>query len=113
VLSPAALAAPSFAAAALGRSLADRFTVEGVEYLFVRLHVDPGSTWVGATVGDVVGERDAVALAYEPAIGRLRVRPSGRVPLRAGDVVDLVCSPEAWAELGEESAPAVVAVGLY
>lgn len=99
VLSPAALAAPAFAAAALGRSIADRFMVEGSEYLFVRMHVDPGSTWVGATVGDVVRNRDAHALAHEPAIGRVRVRPSNRVPLRPGDVVDLICSPAAWTEL--------------
>ncbi|MBW3671471.1 MAG: TrkA family potassium uptake protein, partial [Acidobacteria bacterium] len=43
VLSPAALTAPAFAAAALGRSIVDRFAVEGADYLFVRMHVDPGS----------------------------------------------------------------------
>jgi Trk K+ transport system NAD-binding subunit len=113
VLSPAALAAPAFAAAALGRSLADRFMVDGVEYLFVRLHVDPGSTWVGATIADVVRNRDAAALAYEPAIGRVRVRPSGRVPLRPGDVVDLVASPEAWAELGADSPADLVSLSSF
>jgi Trk K+ transport system NAD-binding subunit len=114
VLSPAALAAPSFAAAALGRSLADRVTIEEAEYLFVRLHVDAGSTWVGATIGDVVRNRDAVALAYEPAMGGVRVRPSDRVPLRPGDVVDLICSPGAWRELGAEETPeSAIAVGPF
>lgn len=96
VLSPAALAAPFFAAAALGGSVADRFTIDGFEYLFVRMHVEPGSAWVGATIGDLTRNRDAVVLAHEPAIGRARVRPSQRIPLRPGDVVALVCSPAAW-----------------
>lgn len=106
-LSPAALAAPAFAAAALGRSIADRLTVEGHEYLFVRMHVDPGSAWVGATIGDLLRGRNAVVLAYQPAIGAVRVRPSVRVPLRPGDTVAMICSPEAWAEL-EAEAPAIL-----
>ena len=87
--------------------------VDGVVYLFVRLHVDPGSTWVGATIADVVRNRDAAALAYEPAIGRVRVRPSARIPLRPGDVVDLVCSPEAWADLGADSPADLVSISPY
>ena len=106
-LSPAALAAPAFAAAALGRSISDRLTVEGSEYLFVRMHVDPGSAWVGASIGDLLRGRNAVALAYQPAIGAVRVRPSLRVPLRPGDTVAMICSPEAWAEL-EAEGPSLV-----
>jgi voltage-gated potassium channel Kch len=103
VLSPAGLAAPFFAAAALGRSVADRFGVDGVDYLFVRMHVELGSAWVGATIGDLVRNRDAAVLAHEPAIGRPRVRPGLRIPLRPGDVVALVCSPDAWSELSAET----------
>lgn len=102
-LSPAALAAPAFAAAALGRSIADRLTVDDHEYLFVRMHVEPGSAWVGATIGDLVRGRNVAVLAYQPAIGAVRLRPSARVPLRPGDVVSLVCAPEAWAELEAEA----------
>jgi Trk K+ transport system NAD-binding subunit len=103
VLSPAAIAAPAFAAAALGRSITDRFTVEGSEYLFVRMHVETGSAWVGATIGDLLRGRDAVAVAYQPAIGSVRIRPSHRVPLRRGDVVNLICAPSAWRELEAET----------
>jgi Trk K+ transport system NAD-binding subunit len=110
-LSPAALAAPAFAAAALGRSIADRLTIEGNEYLFVRMHVDPGSAWVGATIGDLLRGRNVVALAYQPAIGGVRIRPSLRVPLRPGDMVALICSPEAWADL-EAEGPAVGGVSV-
>jgi Trk K+ transport system NAD-binding subunit len=110
-LSPAALAAPAFAAAALGRSIADRLTIEGSEYLFVRMHVDPGSAWVGATIGDLLRGRNVVALAYQPAIGGVRIRPSLRVPLRPGDMVALICSPEAWADL-EAEGPAVGGVSV-
>jgi Trk K+ transport system NAD-binding subunit len=106
-LSPAALAAPAFAAAALGRSISDRLTLEGREYLFVRMHVEHGSAWVGATIGDLLRGRNAVALAYQPAIGAVRVRPSARIPLRPGDIVALICSPAAWAELEAEGPAAV------
>jgi Trk K+ transport system NAD-binding subunit len=103
VLSPAAIAAPVFAAAALGRAIADRFTVEGSDYLFVRMHVETGSAWVGATIGDVLRGRDAVAVAYQPAIGAARIRPTPRIPLRSGDVVSLICAPTAWQEIEDEA----------
>jgi Trk K+ transport system NAD-binding subunit len=106
-LSPASLAAPAFAAAALGRSISDRLVVDGREYLFVRMHVDPGSAWVGATIGDLLRGRNAVALAYQPAIGGVRVRPSQRVPLRPGDMVAMICSPEAWADIEAEAPSAL------
>ncbi|TAK25802.1 MAG: hypothetical protein EPO26_02175 [Chloroflexota bacterium] len=104
VLSPAAIAAPAFAAAAMGRSVVDTFTIEGATYVYVRVYVEQGSAWVGATVGDLLRSRDATAIVLEPAIGNPRVRPSPRAPLRVGDIVHLICAPDVLAslELDEE-----------
>lgn len=58
VLSATNLAAPSFAAAALGFEITQSMTINGRDYSMIRLEVAPESAMAGRTIGDLQREED-------------------------------------------------------
>jgi Trk K+ transport system NAD-binding subunit len=106
--SPAGLAAPVFASAALGSSAIESFTLHGRSLMLARLEVEGGSRWVDRTVGDLAAEAGlrAIALA-RPRVGERSDRldvltpPTPSEAIRSGDAVVAICDADAWNALQE------------
>ncbi len=108
VLSPAAIAAPAFTDAAMGRSAVDHFTVDGRSYVYARLRIELGSMYVGATISDLLAHGLVAPFALVPSVGEARFRPAPRTALRAGDTLHVICAPETFGRLTADDASATV-----
>lgn len=86
VLSATDLAAPSFAAAALGIEITQTMQVNGVDYSMIRLRVGTGSFMGGETVGQLqkTYEMDIVLHSRNDSV---TVHPPHDEQLRAGDTI--------------------------
>ncbi len=86
VLSTTDLAAPSFAAAALGIEISQTFVLHGVEYSMIELQVEAGSFLDGRTVQDIQlnEELDIVLHGHD---GQVQVHPAHEVLIAAGDTL--------------------------
>jgi len=86
VLSATDLAAPSFAAAALGIEITQTMQVNGVDYSMIRLNVGSGSFMDGATVGELqrTYEMDIVLHSHNNSV---TVHPPHHERLSAGDTI--------------------------
>lgn len=86
VLSSSDLAAPAFAGAAVGIEITQTLEVNGVEYSMVRLSVEPGSFFDGATVGKLQTDNDMDIVLF----GRdsdAEVQPPRELTIQAGDTL--------------------------
>ena len=88
VLSATDLAAPSFAAAALGIEISQTFVVDGVEYSMIELQVGDGSFLDGHTVQDIQAN-EGIDIVLHGRAGQVRVHPAHEVLIAAGDTLVL------------------------
>lgn len=86
VLSATDLAAPSFAAAALGIEITQTMRVNGIDYSMIRLNVAPGSFMDGATVGQLQKVHEMDIVLHSDG-GEVTVHPPHDRQLDAGDTV--------------------------
>lgn len=86
VLSATDIAAPSFAASALGIEITQTLTVNGVEYSMIRFDVAPGSFLDGAAVGALQDEHN-MDIVLHGTSDQVHVHPSPDTVIRAGDTL--------------------------
>ncbi len=86
VLSTTDLAAPSFAASALGIEITQTLNVNGVDYSMIRLHVTPGSFMDGQTIGALQTEHD-MDIVLQARSDAVEVHPPGDTVVHAGDTL--------------------------
>jgi voltage-gated potassium channel len=107
VLSASDLAAPVFAASAVGLEITQTINVHGREYSMIRLVVAPGSLMDGHTVGTLQSKYDIDVVLHAPAIveiegrtnGMVDVHPSRELMVRAGDTIVIFASHDRIVEL--------------
>jgi Trk K+ transport system NAD-binding subunit len=90
-ISTSATAAPSFIAAATGRTVLAGFTMDGETQHVADLHVEPGSEIVGRTVGQIQTQT-GVNIVMHKRSGQTNMNPSPDLVLAADDQV-LVIAP--------------------
>lgn len=88
VLSATSLAAPSFAASALGIEIAQTMTIGGEQYSMIRLHVEPDSFLAGKTIGALQENEDMDIVLHGSAEG-VDVHPRSDATVQAGDTLVL------------------------
>jgi voltage-gated potassium channel len=86
VLSTTNIAAPSFAAYALGIEITQTLTVDGVDYSMIQLTVTPGSFLDGPTIGELQEKHD-MDIVLHGDDGALVVHPAASTQVRAGDTL--------------------------
>ncbi|MEN3359006.1 MAG: hypothetical protein V7637_2988 [Mycobacteriales bacterium] len=98
VLSTAALAAPSFATAALGPEVVGTLEHENLLYVVVEADIDAGTTADGSMVGrlELGGRIRVLGMASGADVDW---RPAGNHPTRAGDTVVAVTAPGGLGDL--------------
>jgi Trk K+ transport system NAD-binding subunit len=99
-LEMATLAAPSFAAAALGEAILSSFSVDDTPFVVGRAVVDEGSPLYRLeTLGRIARVHGLVALACESAGGGCAPLPDRETPVRAGDRLSLLGRKKDWDRL--------------
>ncbi len=86
VLSATDLAAPSFAAYALGIEITQTFSIDGEDYSMVRLTVTPGSFLDGQTIG-VLQDSENFDIVLHSHDGDPQVHPEDNAVVHAGDTL--------------------------
>jgi voltage-gated potassium channel len=107
VLSASDLAAPVFAASAVGLEITQTINVHGREYSMIRLVVAPGSLMDGHTVGTLQTKYDIDVVLHAPAVvelegrtnGMVDVHPSRELMVRGGDTIVIFASHDRVIEL--------------
>lgn len=87
VLSTTNLAAPSFAASALGIDATQTLQINGEDYSMIRLHVTPGSFMDGKTIGELQESEDMDIVLHSAAA--VEVHPAKDLIVKAGDTLVL------------------------
>ncbi len=95
-LGMSALAAPSFAAAAMGDSFLASFPLDGVPYVVGRQAVAAGPLAACATVGTLTRFHQLQTLVLERAEGECVPLPDSDEPLRPGDRLSLFGLKDDW-----------------
>lgn len=86
VLSTTNLAAPSFAAYALGIEITQTLTVGGIDYSMIQLQVTPGSFLDGLSIGDLQ-DTHGMDIVLHGRDSDLQVHPARDVIVQAGDTL--------------------------
>jgi Trk K+ transport system NAD-binding subunit len=86
VLSATDIAAPSFAAYALGIEITQTFNIDGDDYSMVRLTVTSGSFLDGQTIG-VLEDSENLDIVLHSQGGDPQVHPDDNAVVRAGDTL--------------------------
>ncbi len=90
VLSTTSLAAPPFAAAALGIEITQTLPINGEEYSLIRLTVAAGSFMDGKTIEELQhAENTDIVLHQTHTAGHVRVHPDPNTVVKAGDTLVL------------------------
>jgi len=106
-LGMSALAAPNFAAAALGDSVLASFMADGVPFVVGREGVGQGPLRDGARVGDIARVHGLLPLARERPGGACTPLPDHAADMQAGDHLTLLARKADWERLfGPPAAPA-------
>jgi Trk K+ transport system NAD-binding subunit len=108
-----ALAAPAFAASALGEQVIGSFAVEQEQFVVGRLNVDGASRLADRTVEAVGAEHDLAVLSHAAADAPSSLGPAAQTRLAAGDAVTIVGHTSSWnrATGGGSASPAARAGG--
>lgn len=105
-LEMATLAAPSFAAAALGEAILSSFTVGDTPYVVGRAVVDEGSPLHRLeTLGRIARVHGLVALACERPKSDCAPLPARETPVRPGDRLSLLARKKDWDRLFPPPSP--------
>jgi Trk K+ transport system NAD-binding subunit len=88
VLSATDLAAPSFAASALGIEITQTMTIDGEDYSMIRVEVAPQSFMDGKTIG-ALQDSEALDIVLHSRAGQVEVHPAPDQTVRAGDTLVL------------------------
>ncbi len=83
-LSASDLAAPAFAAMAVGAQVAPMMHIRDESYSLIRLQIEPGSFMDGSTIAALQDENDMDIVLFERD-DQVEVHPEGALPVRAGD----------------------------
>lgn len=86
VLSSSNLAAPAFAAAALGIEITQTLNINGIDYSMVRLKVEPDSFMEGKTIGGLQQSED-MDIVLHSFDDQVDVQPSRDLAVNAGDTL--------------------------
>jgi Trk K+ transport system NAD-binding subunit len=86
VLSATDLAAPSFAAFALGIEITQTFNIGGQDYSMIRLEVAPGSFLDGKTIG-TLQDAENLDIVLHGRAGNVQVHPANDQWVSAGDTL--------------------------
>lgn len=86
VLSSSSIAAPAFAAAALGIEITQTLNVNGVDYSMVRLNVEPGSFLDGKPVGELQ-QVENMDIVLHSSDDQVDVQPSRDLVVNAGETL--------------------------
>jgi Trk K+ transport system NAD-binding subunit len=95
-LSVAALAAPAFAAAALGEQIVGSFTLEGSLLVIGHLTVAGGAPLDGLTLGELQERYHLLAISHERSGSPAAFPPEPEPVLRLGDRLTVLCRKEDW-----------------
>lgn len=87
VLSTAALAAPTFAAAALVQNVISTTVLDNQLLLTVRHLVDSDDPWCGRTTGEIATTHQVGVVSHHPNNGPIRLFPPMLTQVNAGDAV--------------------------
>lgn len=98
-LEVAALAAPRFAAAALGEQVIGSFVLDGTLFIIGRATVEPGSRLAGTTLAELAGRYGAATLVHERPAGCAEHQPDPAVVLEPGDRVTVAAEKRDWERL--------------
>ena len=105
-MSQSAMAAPSFATAAIDRSIVNSFVVEDKLIVLQRWVVEPDGPFRGITVGDVMRRHGLGVVKRRPRDGEINLFPSPETRIEEGDSL-LVQGPfDVLAELRRKTAAA-------
>jgi len=108
-LAMSALAAPVFAAAALGERIINAFTLEGSWYVIGRLTLDPASPLINLSARHIVDQYRLTTLTHEREGTGDVLLPHPETTLHLGDRVTLVGRKLEWDTLtGDATAPGSV-----
>jgi Trk K+ transport system NAD-binding subunit len=107
VLSASDLAAPVFAASAVGLEITQTINVHGRDYSMIRLVVAPGSLMDGHTIGTLQSKYDIDVVLYAPEIvpsgispnETVDVHPNREQMVRGGDTIVIFASHSRILEL--------------
>lgn len=106
-LGVSALAAPTFAAAALGEQVVGAFTLEGAMYVIGRVMLDSGCPLTGMTVEAAAERFEVAVLAQEHGGASCQFAPPGSASLEAGGRLTVVARKHRWDVLAETPGPQV------
>lgn len=106
-LGVSALAAPTFAAAALGEQVVGAFTLDGAMYVIGRVTLDAGSALTGLTVEAAAERFEVAVLAQERDVAACQFAPAGGTPLEPGGRLTVVARKHRWDVLADAPTPHV------
>jgi len=101
VFGTSALAAPTFAAAALGEHVVGAFNLHDAMYVVGRIVVGAGNALAGLTLADAAARHGLCVLTREPPLGECNFAPASKTRLEAGDRLTVVTRKQSWDSLGE------------
>ncbi|MCG3127325.1 MAG: Glutathione-regulated potassium-efflux system protein KefC [Phycisphaerae bacterium] len=99
-VSQSALAAPTFAMAALDRTIVNSFAVDDELFIMLRWSISAGGPLCGRTVGEVSSDLRLGVVRYQSADGVQRIFPAPSTRLKEGDEVIVQGQYERLIELG-------------